>query len=40
MLNGAIENINQWSQEKLGDWVIDEGEDPIRIRMDLVTRSD
>lgn len=40
MLNGAIENINEWSQEKLGDWVIDEGEDPIRIRMDLLSRSD
>ncbi|WP_254508167.1 tellurite resistance TerB family protein [Anatilimnocola floriformis] len=26
MLNGAIESINEWSQEQFGDWLIEEGD--------------
>lgn len=31
MLNGAIESINEWSQERFGDWIIEEG-DPFVVK--------
>lgn len=37
MLSGAIEAINDWSQERCGDWVID-GENPITVRLDLLEK--
>lgn len=35
MLAGAIEAINEWSMDRYGDWIIEEG-DPIQIRHDLL----
>ncbi|RCS54886.1 hypothetical protein DTL42_07175 [Bremerella cremea] len=35
MLAGAIEAINEWSTDRFGDWIIEEG-DPIQIRQDLL----
>jgi uncharacterized tellurite resistance protein B-like protein len=35
MLSGAIEAINEWSQEKFGDWLIEEGQF-IEVRTDLL----
>ena len=32
---GVVEAINEWSQEHLGDWVIEDG-DPVRVRLDLL----
>jgi len=39
MLNGAIETINEWSQERFGDWLIDDGE-PIRINVGLLKNEE
>ena len=38
MLSGAIEAINEWSHDRWGDWLIEEG-DPLRIRLDLLERN-
>jgi uncharacterized tellurite resistance protein B-like protein len=35
MINGAIEALNEWSQEHWNDWIIEEG-DPLRVRLDLL----
>jgi len=38
MLNGAIEAINEWSCDRYGDWLIQEG-NPIVIRLQLIKES-
>lgn len=38
MLSGAIEALNEWSQERWNDWLIEEG-DPVRVRRDLLERK-
>lgn len=38
MLSGAIEAINDWAQEKWGDWLIEEG-NPLLIRRELLNRE-
>lgn len=38
MLSGAIEALNEWSQERWNDWLIEEG-DPVRVRQDLLERK-
>jgi ketol-acid reductoisomerase len=35
MLSGAVEAINEWSQQKLGDLLINQG-DEIQVRLDLL----
>ena len=35
MLNAAVEAINDWSQDRWGDWLIDEG-DPLLIHTELL----
>ncbi len=35
MLNGAIEAINEWSQERFGDWLINDG-DQIHINIEML----
>lgn len=38
MLAGAIEALNEWAQEKWGDWLIQEG-DPLQIHKNLLDRN-
>ncbi|MCL4204821.1 MAG: TerB family tellurite resistance protein [Pirellulaceae bacterium] len=38
MLSGAIEAINEWAQDRWGDWLVEEGE-PLVIRKDLLDRD-
>lgn len=38
MLSGAIEALNEWSQERWNDWLLEEG-DPVRVRRDLLERK-
>ncbi|WP_425619075.1 TerB N-terminal domain-containing protein [Anatilimnocola sp. NA78] len=37
MLNGAIEAINEWSQEQFGDWLIEDG-DPLVIHSNILSK--
>jgi hypothetical protein len=37
MLNGAIESINEWSQEQFGDWLIEEG-DQLVIHSNILSK--
>jgi len=36
MLGGALEAINEWSLESVGDWLVDEAESAIFVRSDLL----
>jgi uncharacterized tellurite resistance protein B-like protein len=38
MLSGAIEAINEWAQERWGDWLVEEG-NPLVIRQDLLDKD-
>lgn len=38
MLGGAVEALNEWSQDRWQDWLIEEG-DPLRVRLDLLERK-
>jgi len=38
MLGGAVEALNEWSQDRWNDWLIEEG-DPLRVRLDLLERK-
>lgn len=39
MLMGALEAINEWSLDSLGDWLIDESEDTVQIATDLINTT-
>ncbi|MCA9123212.1 MAG: TerB N-terminal domain-containing protein [Planctomycetaceae bacterium] len=39
MMSGAVESINEWSTERYGDWIIEEG-DAYHVRLDLIEESD
>ncbi|WP_417391208.1 TerB N-terminal domain-containing protein [Gimesia sp.] len=39
MLMGAIEAINEWSLETLGDWLIDESDNTAQIATDLINKT-
>jgi hypothetical protein len=38
MLSGAVETINEWSTERYGDWLIEEG-DVYHVRQDLIEET-
>jgi len=38
MLSGAVEAINEWSTERYGDWLIEEG-DTYHVRQDLIEEA-
>ncbi len=38
MLGGAVEALNEWSQDRWNDWLVEEG-DPLRVRLDLLERK-
>ena len=38
MLSGAVETINEWSTERYGDWLIEEG-DTYHVRQDLIEEA-
>lgn len=39
MLMGAIEAINEWALESLGDWIIDESDSTVEIAIDLINTN-
>lgn len=39
MLSGAVETINEWSTNRYGDWLIEEG-DTYHVRQDLIEETD
>ncbi len=38
MLSGAVETINEWSTDRFGDWLIEEG-DTYHVRQDLIEET-
>lgn len=38
MLSGAVETINEWSTDRYGDWLIEEG-DTYQVRQNLIEET-